>query len=146
MSKIIGYQRNDNGTITAVINDVQLTQDELQLIDNGIALPIEVRSIDTNKITDKQRKKIFALCNDIEIDIGQPRDYMRYMFQEYIRVLYGYEKEISLSNCTKNKHHKSLKPLLTGCSSTILLSQLKQVVYLKVIKQCSIGLQSIVSA
>ena len=43
MSKIIGYQRNDNGTITAVINDVQLTQDELQLIDNGIALPIEVR-------------------------------------------------------------------------------------------------------
>ena len=93
MSKIIGYQRNDNGTITAVINDVQLTQDELQLIDNGITLPIEVRSIDTNKITDKQRKKIFALCNDIEIDIGQPRDYMRYMFQEYIRVLYGYEKK-----------------------------------------------------
>ena len=56
MSKIIGYQRNDNGTITAVINDVQLTQDELQLIDNGIALPIEV-SIDTNKITDKQKKE-----------------------------------------------------------------------------------------
>lgn len=112
MSKIIGYQRNDNGTITAVINDVQLTQDELQLIDNGIALPIEVRSIDTNKITDKQRKKIFALCNDIEIDIGQPRDYMRYMFQEYIRVLYGYEKEISLSNCTRKQASQIIEAII----------------------------------
>ena len=44
---------------------------------------------------------IFALCNDIEAHTGQPRDYMRQMFQDYVKFLYGYEQRISLADCTR---------------------------------------------
>ena len=33
--------------------------------------------------------------NDVEAHTGQPQDYMRNVFQEYVRVLYAYENRIS---------------------------------------------------
>lgn len=59
--------------------------------------------VDPFKITSKQRRKIFALVKDIEAHTGQPMDYMRHMFIEYVRTYYGYDKRISLSDCTRTQ-------------------------------------------
>ncbi|MGF2904909.1 putative HNHc nuclease, partial [Staphylococcus aureus] len=77
------------GTTTVVIEGAELGDKETLLLDNGYEVECDLRIEDPFKITDKQRRKIFALCNDIESHTGQPRDYMRYLFQEYVTVLYG---------------------------------------------------------
>ena len=59
--------------------------------------------IDPFSITGKQRRLIFALCNDIEDYTGQPRDYMRCLFQDFVTFYYGYDKRVSLSNCTREQ-------------------------------------------
>ena len=72
---------------------------------------MDVRVIDPFKITDKQRRKVFALCNDIEAYTGQPRDYMRYLFMDYVEVLYGYENA-SLSDCTREQAKQVIEVIL----------------------------------
>ena len=44
---------------------------ETLLLDNGYEVECDLRIEDPFKITDKQRRKIFALCNDIESHTGQ---------------------------------------------------------------------------
>jgi hypothetical protein len=34
---------------------------------------------------------------------GQPRDYMRCLFQDFVTFYYGYDKRVSLSNCTREQ-------------------------------------------
>lgn len=101
MPIIKSYIQQDDGTITAVIEGVTLENKDFLLLDNGLEVECEVSITDPYKITDKQRRKIFALVNDIEAHTGQPQDYMRNLFQEYIRVLYGYENRISLADCSR---------------------------------------------
>lgn len=101
MPIIKNYIQQDDGTITAVIEGVSLDNKDFLLLDNGLEVECEVSITDPYKITDKQRRKIFALVNDIEAHTGQPQDYMRNMFQEYIRVLYGYDNRISLADCSR---------------------------------------------
>ena len=103
MANIKSYIQQDDGTITAVIEGVTLENKDFLLLDNGLEVECEVKAIDPFLITDKQRKKIFALCNDIEAHTGQPREYMRYMFMDYVSVLYGYDKTLSLSDCTRSQ-------------------------------------------
>lgn len=103
MALIKNYITEDDGTTTVVISGVELGNKETLLLDNGLEVEVDVQVIDPFKITDKQRRKIFALCNDIEAHTGQPRDYMRYLFMDYICVLYGYDKRISLSDCTRQQ-------------------------------------------
>ncbi|EHJ08402.1 putative HNHc nuclease [Staphylococcus simiae] len=103
MAQITSYITEDDGTTTVVVRGVELGNKETLLLDNGINVDVDMNIIDPFKITDKQRRKIFALCNDIEAHTGQPRDYMRYLFQEYVNVLYGYDKPISLSDCTRTQ-------------------------------------------
>lgn len=103
MSEIVSYQQNYDGTYSIVVNGVFLDDSTLRLIDNNIPVNTQISILDGNFITDKQRKLIFALCNDIENHTGQPREYMRYLFQEYITVLYGYPNGISLSDCTREQ-------------------------------------------
>ncbi|MFO3694337.1 putative HNHc nuclease, partial [Staphylococcus felis] len=62
-------------------------------------------------ITDKQRRKIFALCNDIEEFTGQPREYMRYMFMDYVSFVEGYDK-LSLANCTRTQAKQVIEVIL----------------------------------
>ncbi|HDP2773918.1 TPA: hypothetical protein P6J98_002741, partial [Staphylococcus aureus] len=97
MAQIKNYITQDDGTTTVVIEGAELGDKETLLLDNGYEVECDLRIEDPFKITDKQRRKIFALCNDIESHTGQPRDYMRYLFQEYVTVLYDYDKSISLS-------------------------------------------------
>lgn len=101
MSIIKNYIQQDDGTITAVIEGVTLENKDFLLLDNGLEVECEVSITDPYKITDKQRRKIFALMNDIEAHTGQPQDYMRNVFQEYVRVLYAYENRISLADCSR---------------------------------------------
>ncbi|EGQ3924276.1 hypothetical protein I0628_001034 [Staphylococcus pseudintermedius] len=66
---------------------------------------------DPFQITDKQRRKIFALCNDIEQHTGQPRDYMRYMFMDYVSFVEGYDR-LSLSNCSRTQAKQVIEVIL----------------------------------
>ena len=112
MQKITNYIQEDDGTITAVIKNVKLGNKETLLLDNGMDVEVEVKVVDPFLISDKQRRKIFALCNDIESHTGQPRDYMRYLFMDYVEVLYGYEKRLSLSDCTRTQANQIIEVTL----------------------------------
>lgn len=103
MSKIQNYIIQDDGTTTVVIEGVELGNKETLLLDNGMDLEVDVSITDPYKITDKQRRKVFALVNDIEAHTGQPRDWLREMFQDYVTFLNGYDKRISLSDCTRKQ-------------------------------------------
>lgn len=101
MQRITKYKQADDGTYTAVISGLTLGNDETQLLDAGYEIAVDVTVYDPYKITDKQRRKIFALVNDIEAHTGQPREYMRAMFIDYLKAVYGMEERISLSDCSK---------------------------------------------
>ena len=103
MAKIKNYITQDDGTTTVVIEGVELDNKTSLLLDNGFDVEVDVQVVDPFKITDKQRRKIFALVKDIEAHTGQPMDYMRHMFIEYVRTYYGYDKRISLSDCTRTQ-------------------------------------------
>lgn len=99
MQKIPEYIKNADGSYNVVVPDVQLNEMDQLMIDNGYPLEVEINVVDGRKITIKQRKKIFALLNDIYMHTGQPQEDLRQMFQFYLEVLKGYEP-ISLSNCS----------------------------------------------
>ena len=102
MPKITRYKQS-NGRYSVVVENVDLTDDDLLLLDNGYPLDVNIEIQDGKKITVKQRKKIFALVNDIEGHTGQPRDWLRLMFQDYVSLLKGYSKRLSLSDCTRKQ-------------------------------------------
>ena len=112
MANIKSYIQQDDGTITAVIEGVTLENKDFLLLDNGLEVECEVKAIDPFLITDKQRRKVFALCNDIEAYTGQPREYMREMFQDYITFLNGYDKRLSLSNCSREQARQLIEVIL----------------------------------
>lgn len=103
MPIIKNYIIQDDGTTTVVIEGVELDNKTSLLLDNGFEVEVDVQVVDPFRITDKQRRKIFALVKDIEAHTGQPMDYMRHMFIEYVRTYYGYDKRISLSDCTRTQ-------------------------------------------
>lgn len=112
MVVIKNYITEDDGTTTVVIKGVELDNKTSLLLDNGYEVEVDVRVVDPFKITDKQRRKVFALCNDIEAYTGQPRDYMRYLFMDYVEVLYGYEKRLSLSDCTREQASQIIEVII----------------------------------
>ncbi|WP_226385986.1 putative HNHc nuclease [Staphylococcus sp. Marseille-Q1834] len=101
MSQIVKYQKNNKGTYTVIVTDVEIPEQAIDLLNLEQPIDVDCTVIDPNAITGKQRRKIFALVNDIEAHTGQPRDYMRQMFQDYVRFIYGYEERISLSDCNR---------------------------------------------
>lgn len=102
MSRVTKYKQS-NGRYSVVVENVDLTDDALLLLDNGYPLDVNVEIQDGKKITVKQRKKIFALVNDIESHTGNPRDWLREMFQDYVTFVNGYSKHLSLSDCTRKQ-------------------------------------------
>lgn len=112
MPIIKNYITQDDGTTTVVIEGVEIDNKTSLLLDNGLEVECEVKAIDPFLITDKQRRKVFALCNDIEAYTGQPREYMREMFQDYITFLNGYDKRLSLSNCSREQARELIEVIL----------------------------------
>ena len=111
MSKVTKYKQS-NGRYSVVVENVDLTDDALLLLDNGYPLDVNIEIQDGKKITVKQRKKIFALVNDIEAHTGQPRQYMREMFIDFITFLNGYSKRFSLSDCTRKQASELIDVIL----------------------------------
>ncbi len=111
MQWIDKHRKQENGLYSVVIRNVELSNKELLILDNGLDVEVEVTPVDPYAITDKQRRKIFALCNDIEEYTGQPREYMRYMFMDYVSFVEGYDS-LSLSNCTRTQANQVIEVIL----------------------------------
>ncbi|QIN27817.1 hypothetical protein GJU84_12055 (plasmid) [Staphylococcus chromogenes] len=112
MPLITSYITQDDGTTTVVISGVELGDKETLLLDNGFDVEVDVNVVDPFQITGKQRRKIFALVKDLEDHTGQPMDYMRHMFIEYVRTYYGYDKRISLRDCTRTQANQVIEVIL----------------------------------
>lgn len=111
MPLIKSYITQNNGITTAIVEGVELNDKDSLLLDNGLEVEVEVIPVDPYTITDKQRRKIFALCNDIEQHTGQPREYMRSMFMDYVAFVEGYDG-LSLSNCTRTQANQIIEVIL----------------------------------
>ncbi len=111
MQWIDKHRKQENGLYSVVIRNVELSNKELLILDNGLDVEVEVTPVDPYAITDKQRRKIFALCNDIEEYTGQPREYMRYMFMDYVSFVEGYDG-LSLSNCSRTQAKQVIEVIL----------------------------------
>lgn len=111
LAKITNYITRDDGVTTAVVEGVELNDKDSLLLDNGLEVEVDVIPVDPYTITDKQRRKIFALCNDIEQHTGQPREYMRSMFMDYVAFVEGYDS-LSLSNCTRTQARQIIEVIL----------------------------------
>lgn len=99
MPKIKSYIAQDNGNTTVVIEGVNLGDKETLFLDNGLEVQCDVVIEDPYKISSEQRKKIFAMCRDIELHWGEPVESLRQRFQTELEIMNGYE-HISLSNCS----------------------------------------------
>ena len=99
MQHITRYQRDDDGTYSVVATGVELEQSHIDLLENGYSLIAEVEVPDNKKLSIEQRKKIFALCRDIELHWGEPVESLRRRFQAELEIMNGYE-EISLRDCS----------------------------------------------
>ena len=111
MAIIKSYIQQDDGTITAVITGLHLENKDFLLLDNGLEVECDVIVSDPYKITDKQRRKVFAMVRDIYNHYAQPMDYLRYMFQKQLEFLHGYEP-ISLSNCSRRQASELIELIL----------------------------------
>lgn len=112
MPQITKYKTMDDGSYSVIVQGVALSDDDTLMLDNQMPVLADVRVHDPFRITDKQRRKIFALVNDIEAHTGQPRDYMRAMFADYVRVLEGYEERLSLASCSKQQASEIIEVII----------------------------------
>lgn len=100
MQRITRYQKDNDGTYSVVATGVDLEQSHTELIDNGYSVLAELKVYDNKRITHEQRKKVFALLNDIERYWGEPVEALRIRFQAELEIMNGYDP-ISLSNCER---------------------------------------------
>ena len=141
------YIKNTDGSYNVVVPDVQLNEMDQLMIENGYPLDVELNIIDGRKITIKQRKKIFALLNDIYMHTGQPQGDLRQMFQFYLEMMKGYEP-ISLSDCSVTVARELIEVILEWTflhnvplnhKTSDLLKEDAKFIYLTVInRQCII--------
>lgn len=99
MQRITRYQADNDGTYSVVATGVKLEQSHIDLLENGYSINAEVEVHDNKRISSDQRKKIFAMCRDIELYWGEPVESTRRIFQAELEIMNGYES-ISLSNCS----------------------------------------------
>lgn len=100
MQQITRYQLDNDGTYSVVATGVELENSHTELIDNGFKLNVDVTVPDNKIISTDQRKKIFAMCRDIEMYWGEPVEALRQRFQSELEIMNGYER-ISLRDCTR---------------------------------------------
>lgn len=111
-NEIVNYAENTDGTYNVIVNNLTLTSEQIKEINKG-GLPVNLSPVDPLKITERQRAFIFALVNDIERHTGQPREDMRYYFQDYIQFVNGYENKVSLSTCSQYTATQIIDTILT---------------------------------
>ena len=141
------YIKNEDGSYNVVVPDVRLNEMDQLMIENGYPLDVELNIIDGRTITIKQRKKIFALLNDIYQFTGQPQGDLRQMFQFYLEMMKGYDP-ISLSDCSVTVARELIEVILEWTflhnvplnhKTSDLLKEDAKFIYLTVInRQCII--------
>ena len=105
------HKRNNNYILTSIKLPVA---DEMAL-DNGEALEVELKVIDSRIISKEQRNLIFALCGEIADYTGQyDKDYWRLVMQQYNANLREIETE-SLSNCSVTYARKLTETIVNFC-------------------------------
>lgn len=105
------HKRNNNYILTSIKLPVA---DEMAL-DNGEALEVELKVIDSRIISKEQRNLIFSLCGEIADYTGQyDKDYWRLVMQQYNANLREIETE-SLSNCSVTYARKLTETIVNFC-------------------------------
>lgn len=96
------------------VKDLRLSMINDFCLDNGECLEIEIKLVDRRTITDKQRKFIFALCEDFSHYTGDSKEYIRILMQQYNATLRGLEIA-SLSNCDMTYANGLIDTIITFC-------------------------------
>lgn len=86
------------------------------LLSSGEVLDVNIEVVDNKKISQTQRRFIFALCNDIANYIGNDKDYVRLMLQEQYCTARGVDVK-SLSDCSMIYAAKLIDFIITWCIS-----------------------------
>ena len=141
------YIRNTDGSFDVVVRGVRLNEVDALMIDNGFPLDAELVITDGRTITLKQRRKIFALLNDIYMHTGQPQNDLRLIFQFYLETIKGYDP-ISLKTTTVTIARELIELILEWTfandiplnhKTSDLMKEDKKFIYLTVVnRQCII--------
>jgi hypothetical protein len=99
-----------------VLTDIKLNlTNEMYLdINPNNSLDVSVSLVDNRKITEQQRKFIFALCNEISYFTGDDKEYIRLLMQQYNANLKGIEVA-SLSNCSMTYANGLIDTIINYC-------------------------------
>ena len=93
--KLIGIQ----GNVLKIIPDEDLDIAKVNRLANGKQPTVELKIADNRKISPEQRKKIFALINDLCSYTGDVPEYWESVFKYQVRETFGVG-EFSLSDCS----------------------------------------------
>lgn len=96
------------GAVLGEINDLFLDCSPDNYID------VEIKIIDTRRISEKQRNFIFALCDDISFYTGDEKNYCRIVMQYFNANLREIEVE-SLSNCSMTYANGLIDTIINHC-------------------------------
>lgn len=77
-------------------------------------LEVNVSFVDKRLITEQQRKFIFALCGEISYYLGNEKEYIRLLLQQYNANLRGIEVE-SLSSCSVTYANGLIDTIIDFC-------------------------------
>lgn len=93
--KLIGMQ----GNVLKIVLDEDLDMAKVNRLANGKRPTVELKMADNRKISSEQRKKIFALINDLCSYTGDVPEYWESVFKYQVRETFGIP-EFSLSDCS----------------------------------------------
>ncbi|MYY55277.1 putative HNHc nuclease [Ligilactobacillus salivarius] len=93
--KLIGMQ----GNVLKIALDEDLDIAKVNRLANGKQPTVELKIADNRKISPEQRKKIFALINDLCSYTGDVPEYWESVFKYQVRETFGIE-EFSLADCS----------------------------------------------
>ncbi|MBP3851230.1 MAG: DUF968 domain-containing protein [Erysipelotrichaceae bacterium] len=94
-----------------MVENLRLNDTNSLLLDTGQALNVNVTMVDQRKLSDQQRKFIFALCQNIGDWIGEDREYIRLIMMETVRRLGEVSKE-SLTEYTMTDGNKLIDTII----------------------------------
>lgn len=106
MSKLI----KKNGQY--VVEKLNLKTGDEMLLEMGEALEVNIDVLDSRKISDDQRKFIFALCREVAYHIGDDPEYIRLLMQNYNANLKEIEIQ-SLSKCSMSYANGLIDTIIT---------------------------------
>ena len=95
-----------------LINNPKLKMGDEMLLEMGEELEVNIEVVDNRKISDEQRRFIFALCREIAYHIGDDPEYIRMLMQNYNANLKEIEIE-SLSKCSMSYANGLIDTIIT---------------------------------